>query len=200
VFRAGVMPPGMERRFPQYPSPSFPPPTSPPQHLPTGVPYIPFESPGPSVHQPMSDPRVPHGPRESYLESPLRLPPIHQATANPGPAHHHAHRLSDPYPTTWTLSREDANREPRSPGLLHRPPSSAFSHSMPHSHQRSSSQTSPLDPIPRHLGPVELPSPVTLHQSPPTGSRDIQPSTEGGNQEPRPIKRRKMALDDMVNG
>ncbi|KAJ5313298.1 uncharacterized protein N7443_000182 [Penicillium atrosanguineum] len=200
VFRAGVMPPRMERRFAQYPSPTLPPPTSPPQHIPASVPYSPYETPGPAMHQPMSDPRVPHGPRELYLESPLRLPPIHQATASPGPAHHHAHRLSDPYPATWTSAREDANREPRSPGLLHRPTGSIFSHSTPHLHQRSSSQTGPLDPVPRHLGPVELPSPVTLHQSPPTGARDTLLSTEAENQEPRPIKRRKMALDDMVNG
>lgn len=199
VFRVGVMPPGMERRFPQYISPALPPPTSPPQHLPAGVPYLSYEPPGSTIHQPLSDSRVPHGPREPYLESPLRLPPIHQATATTGPVHHHAHRLSDPYPTTWTSAREEATREPRSPGLLHRPTSSVFSHST--LHQRSSSQTGPLDPIPRHLGPVELPSPVTLGHSPPSGPRtDTRPSAEAENQEPRPIKRRKMALDDMVNG
>ncbi|KAJ6133827.1 hypothetical protein N7523_000149 [Penicillium sp. IBT 18751x] len=200
IFRAGVMPPRMERRFAQYPSPALPPPTSPPQHMQAGVPYSPYETPGSAMHQPMSDPRVPHGPREPYLESPLRLPPIHQATASSGPAHHHAHRLSDPYPATWTSAREDANREPRSPGILHRPTGSGFIHSTPHLHQRSSSQTGSLDPIPRHLGPVELPSPVTMHRSPPTRAQDTHPGTGAENQEPRPIKRRKMALDDMVNG
>lgn len=200
IFRAGVMPPRMERRFAQFPSPALPPPTSPPQHIPAGVPYSPYETPGHAMHQPMSDPRVPHGARELYLESPLRLPPIHQATASSGPAHHHTHRLSDPYPATWTSAREDANREPRSPGLFHRPTGSIFTYSTPHSHQRSSSQTGPLDPIPRHVGPVELPSPITLHQSPPTRARDTHLSTEAESQEPRPIKRRKMALDDMVNG
>jgi hypothetical protein len=189
----------MERRFPQYPSPALPPPTSPQQHHPAGVPYLPYEAPGSAIHQPLSDPRMPHGPHEPYLESPLRLPPIHQATASPGPAHHHSHRLSDPYPATWTSAREEAVREPRSPSFLHRPTNSVFSHSTPH--QRSSSHTGPLDPVPRHLGPVDLPSPVTLGRSPPMEPRaDTWTSTEAESQEPRPIKRRKMALDDMVNG
>jgi len=199
VFRVEAIPSGMEHRFPPYPSPALPPPTSPPQHLPAGVPYLPYEAPSSTLHQPLGNPRASQGPREAYLESPLRLPPIHQATASPGSAHHHAHRLSDPYPATWTSAREEATRQPRSPGILHRPTSSLFSYSAPH--PRLSSQTSPLDPTPRHLGPVELPSPVTIGQSPPTEPRaDTQPNTEAEDQEPRPVKRRKMALDDMVNG
>lgn len=195
VPKTGTLSPGMERRYPPYAGPGLPLPTSPQQHhLPAGVHYLPYaEHPSSSIHQPMTDPRLPPGPREPYLESPVRLPPIHQATASPGPPLH-AHRLSDPYPTTWTSSRE-----PRSPGLFQRPTSSIFTHSA--SHQRSSSQTGSLDPIPRHLGPVELPSPVTLGQSPSIDRRATEnPSTEAETQEPRPIKRRKMALDDMVNG
>lgn len=197
VLNPGTMPPGMERRFPLYAGPALPPPTSPPQHHP---PYT--EAPPSTLHQLLSDHRMPHGPRETYLESPLRLPPIHQATASPNHPHqsHHAHRLSDPYPTSWSSSgREDISREPRSPAQLQRPMSSAFSYSP--SHQRSSSLTNPLDPVPRHLGPVDLPSPVTLGHSLPTTSRMTTiPTTEAENPEARPIKRRKMALDDMVNG
>lgn len=211
VLKAAAMPPGMERRFPPYAAPALPPPTSPQQHhLPAGVPYLAYtEPPSSSIHphpahphshshQPTIDPRLPPGPRELYLESPVRLPPIHQATASSGPPHH-AHRLSDPYPATWTSSREADPREPRSPSLYQRPISSVFTHSA--SHQRSSSQTGPLDPVPRHLGPIELPSPVALGQSPSIERRapDV-PSTESESQEQRPIKRRKMALDDMVNG
>lgn len=201
VLKTGAMPPGMDRRFPPYAVPALPPPTSPQQHhLPAGLPFLPYaETPSASIHQPKSDPRLPHGSREPYPESPLRLPPIHQATGTPGPPHH-AHRLSDPYPATWTSSsREENPRAQRSPATLQRPLDSLFSHST--SHQRSSSHTGPLDPIPRHLGPVELPSPVTLGHSPSMGTRSpAHPSTEAESQEPRPIKRRKMALDDMVNG
>lgn len=207
VLKAAAMPPGMERRFPPYVAPALPPPTSPQQHhLPAGAPYLPYAEPPsssmhphlPHQHQPMGDLRLPPGPRELYLESPVRLPPIHQATASSGPPHH-THRLSDPYPTTWTINREADPREPRSPSLYQRPASSVFTHTT--FHQRSSSQTGSLDPVPRHLGPIELPSPVTLGQAAPTERRgpDI-PSTEPEGQEPRPIKRRKMALDDMVNG
>ncbi|KAJ5371439.1 uncharacterized protein N7496_007531 [Penicillium cataractarum] len=202
VLKPGTMPPGMDRRFPSYAGPALPPPTSPTQHHSPGVHYLPYsEAPPGTLHQPLSDPRMPHGPREPYLESPVRLPPIHQATASPRPHQpHHAHRLSDPYPASWSSpGREDMSREPRSPAALQRPISSAFSHSS--SHHRSSSITGPLDPVPRHLGPVELPSPVTVSHALPAATRTTTtPATEGENSEPRPIKRRKMALDDMVNG
>ncbi|GLI78991.1 hypothetical protein PoHVEF18_007313 [Penicillium ochrochloron] len=202
VLKPGTMPPGMERRYPPYGGPALPPPTSPPQLHSPGVHYLPYtEAPPGTLHQPLSDPRMPHGPREPYLESPVRLPPIHQATSSPRLPHqpHHAHRLSDPYPTSWSSSgREDISREPRSPAQLQRPISSAFSHSS--SHQRSSSLTGPLDPVPRHLGPVELPSPVSLSHALPATTRTTNQTTEGEQEEPRPIKRRKMALDDMVNG
>lgn len=202
VLKPGTMPPGMERRYPPYGGPALPPPTSPPQLHSPGVHYLHYtEAPPGTLHQPLSDPRMPHGPREPYLESPVRLPPIHQATGSPRLPHqpHHAHRLSDPYPTSWSSSgREDISREPRSPAQLQRPISSAFSHSS--SHQRSSSLTGPLDPVPRHLGPVELPSPVSLSHALPATTRTTNQTTEGEQEEPRPIKRRKMALDDMVNG
>lgn len=200
VLKPGPLPPGMERRFPPYTGPALPPPTSPQQHHhPAGIPYLPYaEAPSSSIHQTLSDPRLPPGPREPYLESPLRLPPIHQATASPGPPHH-AHRLSDPYPTSWSSSRDGDPREPWSPGIFQRPSSSIFTHTTPH--QRSSSQSGPLDHVPRHLGPVELPPPINLAQSPSLESRaTAHPGPEAEPQEQRPVKRRKMALDDMVNG
>ncbi|KAJ5567952.1 hypothetical protein N7450_010438 [Penicillium hetheringtonii] len=203
VLNSSALPPGMERRYPPYAGPALPPPSSPSQPQPTRAPYSPYtEAPASTTHQPMqmSDPRIPPGPREPYLESPVRLPPIHQATASPVP--NHAHRLSDPYPTTWMTasSNREENREPRSPLTLQRPMGPNFTHTTPRQHQRSSSTTGPLDPIPRHLGPIDLPSPIALGQSPPVTNRAVQPNTEVENSEPRPIKRRKMALDDMVNG
>ncbi|KAJ5159449.1 uncharacterized protein N7482_006453 [Penicillium canariense] len=203
VLKPGTIPPGMERRFPLYASPALPPPTSPSQHHPPGLLYSPYaEPPSNTMHQPLSDPRIPQGPREPYLESPVRLPPIYHATASPGPPPppHHAHRLSDPYPASWSSSgREDHPREPRSPAQRQPPTSSAFSHSP--SHHRSSSAAGPLDPVPRHLGLIDFPSPGSIGHSLSAPTRvSTNPTTEAESQEPRPVKRRKMALDDMVNG
>ncbi|OQD98116.1 hypothetical protein PENSOL_c010G05501 [Penicillium solitum] len=205
ALKVNTMPGSMERRFPTYGVPALPPPTSPPQHQPppVGVPFLPYtETPGNPIRQ-TNDPRVSLSPRDPYnLESPVRLPPIHQATAGPPPPppHHHVHRLSDPYPMNWTLpGREESLYDPRALPL-HRSAGPVFNYSLPH--QRSSSITSAtMDPIPRHLGPVELPSPIqmTLGNSP-SMTRTEPPSTEAEGHDSRPIKRRKMALDDMVNG
>ncbi|KAJ5295845.1 hypothetical protein PENANT_c001G05038 [Penicillium antarcticum] len=211
---------GMERRFPTYGVPALPPPTSPPQYQPPGVPtsFLPYaESPNSTnaIRPSISDPRVqvPQtlSPRDPYtIESPVRLPPIHQATAGPGPPPppHHVHRLSDPYPTSWAIpGRDESLYEPR-PLPLHRSAGPTFNYSLPHQqthshahlHQRSGSFTGSIDPIPRHLGPVELPSPIpmTAGVSPSMPRAEAPPSDPEG--ENRPIKRRKMALDDMVNG
>ena len=203
AFQPGQTPPQMERRFPPFPGPALPAPTTPPQlQISSGVPFLPYaENSSSSMHHQVSGPRIPSGPRESYLESPVRLPPIHQATAGPGPpAPHHMHRISDPYPATWSTSGPDEiHREPLSPLTLQRPAGSVFTHSS--THQRSTSTTSgPLDPIPRHLGPIDLPSPDPLGRSPTAGVQRTQPSNDPDTHEPRPVKRRKMALDDMVNG
>ncbi|KAJ6092497.1 hypothetical protein N7486_007786 [Penicillium sp. IBT 16267x] len=206
AIQAGTMPSGLDRRFPPYGGQALPPPTSPPQHQhPAGVPFLPYaESPSGSLHPTIADHRLPPGPREPYLESPVRLPPIHQATASPpGPppgVPHHAHRLSDPYPGIWTIGREENRRDPRAPVSSQRPINSMFAHSP--SHQRSSSSTTGLrDPIPRHLGPIDLSSPMQLGHSPPLAARTAPSTTESDPEpEPRPVKRRKMALDDMVNG
>ncbi|KAJ5667021.1 hypothetical protein N7507_002885 [Penicillium longicatenatum] len=208
VIQTGTLPPGLDRRFPSY-GPALPPPTSPPQHHhPAGAPFAPYaESPSGSLHPTIADPRRPPGPREPYLESPVRLPPIHQATASPGQpppgpppgVPHHAHRLSDPYPGIWTTGREESRRDPRALSSQ-RPMNSMFAHSPSH-HRSSSSTTGPRDPIPRHLGPIDLSSPVHLGHSPPLGARTAPSTTESDPEpEPRPVKRRKMALDDMVNG
>ncbi|KAJ5894834.1 hypothetical protein N7495_006525 [Penicillium taxi] len=209
-----AVPPGMERRYAPYATSALPLPTSPP-HVPTGVPYLPYETPSNPIHHPMHDPRI-SGPRDPYVESPVRLPPIHQATASPGPpgpplpgqvpsshqppSHHHAHRLSDPYPANWTsFGREQGPRHHRSESILQRPSTSIFSHST--GHQRSVSTTDPslLDPVPRHLGPVDLSPSITQGHSPTVTTRPAPPN-DPERDESRPVKRRKMALDDMVNG
>lgn len=200
IFKTGGIPPAPERRYHPCAAPSLLPPLSPQQHHPpAGFSFSPYsEVPSSSLHYSPSHPRLPPSSRDPYLEPPLRLPPIHQATASPGPSHH-AHRLSDPYPATWTSSREWHFREPRSPGPFHRPLSSIFTHSTPH--ERSATQSGPLDPVPRHLGPVELPSPLNMGQSSLTEDKaTTNTSAETEPEDPRPVKRRKMALDDMVNG
>ncbi|KZN89673.1 hypothetical protein EN45_082950 [Penicillium chrysogenum] len=200
ALKVNTMPGGMERRFPAYGVPALPPPTSPPQHQPpVGIPFLPYTEPGNPI-RPTNDPRVSLSPRDPYnIESPVRLPPIHQATAGPPPPHH-VHRLSDPYPMNWTFpGREEPLHDPRALPL-HRSAGPAFNYSIPH--QRSSSITSAtMDPTPRHLGPVELPSPIQMPSAnSPSMTRAEPPSTEAEGQDNRPIKRRKMALDDMVNG
>ncbi|CAG8209663.1 unnamed protein product [Penicillium nalgiovense] len=201
ALRVNTMPGGMERRFPTYGVPALPPPTSPPQHQPpVGIPFLPYtETPGNPIRS-TNDPRVSLSPRDPYnIESPVRLPPIHQATARPPPPHH-VHRLSDPYPMNWTFpGREEPLHDPRALPL-HRSAGPAFNYSLPH--QRSSSITSAtMDPTPRHLGPVELPSPIQVPTAnSPSMARTEPPSTEADGQDNRPIKRRRMALDDMVNG
>ncbi|KAF7528158.1 hypothetical protein PCG10_001447 [Penicillium crustosum] len=208
VLKVNTISGSMERRFPTYGVPALPPPTSPPQHQPPpiGVPFLPYtETPGNPI-RPTNDPRVSLSPRDPYtIESPVRLPPIHQATAGPPPPPpppppHHVHRLSDPYPMNWNLpGREESLHDPRALPL-HRSAGPAFNYSLPH--QRSSSITSAtMDPIPRHLGPVELPSPIQMPSgNSPSMTRTEPLSTEAEGHDSRPIKRRKMALDDMVNG
>ncbi|CAG7929272.1 unnamed protein product [Penicillium olsonii] len=194
ALKAHTIPTTMDRRFPPYSGvPALPPPTSPPQAPPVGTPFLGYPEPSTAIRPPMSDPRVPLSPRDPYqVDSPVRLPPIHQATAGPPP--HHVHRLSDPYPASWGLPREDSYD---SRSAFHRSAGPAFNYTFPH--QRSSSITSAtMDPVPRHLGPVELPSPIQVTAgSSPSLPRTEPPETETHD---RPVKRRKMALDDMVNG
>ncbi|KAJ5256806.1 hypothetical protein N7478_012910 [Penicillium angulare] len=220
VLKTGATPASMDKSFASYANPALPPPTSPQHHHPPGVPFLPYgASPSSSSihHHLRVDPRIPPRlNREPYPESPVRLPPIHQATASPGPpipppgppppgVPHHAHRLSDPYPTTWSMARDNFSRDHRTPISPQRGVGSMFSHSSHSHHQRSSSSTSgPFNPVPRHLGPIDLssavslgPSPQLTRAAPPTSEPETHSQTES---ESRPIKRRKMALDDMVNG
>lgn len=198
ALKMNVMPGVMERPFPTYSGvPALPPPASPSQHQPPPVgmsfPYT--DTPSNVIRPPMSDPRVPPSPRDPYhLESPVRLPPIHQATAGPPPPSS-VHRLSDPHPALWTFPGREDSHDTRPP--FHRSAGPAFNYSLPH--QRSSSITSAtMDLTPRHPGPVELPSPVQITAGSSPSLTRTEPPQETGHE--RPIKRRKMALDDMVNG
>lgn len=178
--------------LPPYASPPLPLPTSPPQYRQGFPPPIsPYMS-----RPPIGEPSTPSTTRQTtYLESPVRLPPIFPA-ANPprGPP---GHRLSDPFPTLWTLrGREEPPQENRP-----RPPSQG--------------QIEPLfrqGPFPQpissaaHSGSPFIETALVAAsperertQLPPSHPREEQHSAERENGEQRPAKRRKMALDDMVN-
>ncbi|KAJ5334448.1 hypothetical protein N7452_006851 [Penicillium brevicompactum] len=190
ALKVNTIPGNGERRFPTYTGvPALPPPTSPPQHQTpsTATRYVhPSAIPGYHCRLEM---RITSSPPFAFLLStrprPALLPPPH-----------HVHRLSDPYPAPWNLPNREEIHDSRP--AFHRSAGPAFNYTFPH--QRSSSITSAtMDPVPRHLGPVELPSPIQVT----TGSSPSLPRTEAPNEteaHDRPIKRRKMALDDMVNG
>ncbi|EPS33028.1 hypothetical protein PDE_07989 [Penicillium oxalicum 114-2] len=207
MSQPGSSVPGPEHSFPMYSNSVFPLPASPLKHRPAEGRYMPLTDPRgdrlqqPTQREPPMDSRVLPGIRDRYQESPVRLPPIRPTTTSPGsPAYpHHTHRLSDPYPASWSsMATGESFQESRSPAQLQRPMSSAFSHSPVH--RRSTSMTGPLDPTPRHTGPIELPSPLGFSRSySPVFRLSENRPTEDREEEQKPIKRRRMALDDMVN-
>ncbi|KAE8393366.1 hypothetical protein BDV23DRAFT_180700 [Aspergillus alliaceus] len=199
VMGASHMPMGPGRPLSSYGNPAVHTLSSPPQyHQPYGVPYSPY-TPNTRVvnRMPMNEQPVPRDPRESFVESSVRLPPIYPPTIgnpNPGPQ---AHRLSDPYPATWSpQTREElVQQEPRqlshghgtiesiSPSGQMRPAASDFTYG---------------SQIPRQLVQIP-PTQEQPHQRSPVRVRDDPPAAEAETDGSRPAKRRKMALDDMVN-
>ena len=144
---------------------------------------------------PVGEPSPKDTRQKNYPESPVRLPPILPATGPPGPPP--GHRLSDPYPTLWTLrGREEPppERRPRLPSQgqieplsrvqIH-PPISTVGHNGP----------PPLQSVP---APPATTTQSHTVQTPSTRPREDEASAETEG-EARPAKRRKMALDDMVN-
>lgn len=161
-------------------------------------PFAPSTSPYlESSHAPawpsLPDPSAPRTSRENYLPSPVRLPPI-LPTTNPASGSH-AHRLSDPYPAVWSLVREDPTQErdrrPRQPSLGQIEPLSSYRQLHPigsHDSIGSGSQSGPIAPR-RESYPAQFPP----------RTEEKQPDAEADKEEARPAKRRKMALNDMVN-
>ncbi|RAO69260.1 uncharacterized protein BHQ10_005272 [Talaromyces amestolkiae] len=149
--------------------------------------------------------------REPYTEPGVRLPPI--LPSPPTFAAHtstHAHRRSDSYPNIFTY--QPMGTSPRQ--QQHEPPSSSSS-----SQQFTRPQESPRSmfelrsPYPPVSGPAvgshETSSPPYSHQTqqrphsmviPPTYNERRRKSTAETNEEnPQPAKRRRMAVDDIVN-
>ncbi|PTU23190.1 hypothetical protein P175DRAFT_0507918 [Aspergillus ochraceoroseus IBT 24754] len=183
---------------------------SPPQYHPTyGVPISPYpENPRMGNRMQMSEASMARDPRESYVESTVRLPPIYPPTMT----NTQGHRLSDAYPTMWSprmreeylqqqqqqqqqqMSPHDIARQQIQPGLIE--PISPT-----HQMHQTVSDFGYMDPTPRQMGPgVVSPTQGLSRQMPATRPPDTQTESETDNGDSsRPAKRRKMALDDMVN-
>lgn len=205
VFGGSRMPPVMGRPPSSYANQPFQPQTtSSPTYQPLygGSPYM--------SRQPMGESPLSRDPQESYLESPVRLPPIYPPMPSAGASPPgQGHRLSDPFPTSWSpRTREElppvapqhqpSLMEPVSPHTQtshyhHGPTTGATDFSFP---QQQTIPRPPESITPAHRHSVHLPS-STTH----THARDkgVQSGAEGESGDGRPTKRRKMALDDMVN-
>ncbi|KAL4925108.1 putative C6 transcription factor [Aspergillus undulatus] len=183
----GRMPAGVGRPISSYPNPGMHPTPSPPQyHQAYGVPMSPYpENPRVISRLPMAEGSVQRDTREAYVEFPVRLPPIYPSpVANPQPT-----RPTEPYPAPWSPSQQQM-QDPR---------------------QHQSGVVEPLSPsdqvrqAPSEVGSLGLlgvlSSPEdSSQQLPPTRTYDEQRDHDvDDGDSSRPAKRRKMALDDMVN-
>lgn len=193
---AARMPPGMGRPISSYTNQALQPGTSPPQYqqsfgMPVSYPENPRMGHRLSVGEPSG-----RDPRETYMESPVRLPPIYPPTmTNPGSSPH-PHRLSDPYPTLWSprtreqFLQQDQRHQVPAQGLI--APISPASHM-----RQTMGDFSYGDASSRPLAPVSEATPRHLSISSSHGRNE--PSSELDTSDSRPAKRQKMALDDMVN-
>ncbi|KAK1141175.1 hypothetical protein N8T08_009342 [Aspergillus melleus] len=195
----GRMPVGVGRPLSSYGNQAFHPAPSPPQYQQTyghlmSSPYA--DSARMANRMAMGEPPM-RDPRESYLESPVRLPPIYPPTmASPSSGSQQPHRSSD-YSMGWSPRARDEGYEPRQPMTGH----GFLDPISPTSQMRQAmSEVSYGETVPRVLSAVD---PAVQRQSLQLSSarvRDEEPTAEADTGESRPAKRRKMALDDMVNG
>lgn len=166
-------------------NPTLPVVTSPPHyHQPLGLSNPPYVDSARAVNRPPIN-HVPTDTRGgSSPESSVRLPPIFSPTYTTGPGH----RLSDPYPTSWSLQPQERPQPPSQGDIGLLSPRTQFRPAIPNvGYTELPSQSGPITPQ-RHS--------MTL---PPTHPRDEHAGAEAESGESRPTKRRKMALDDMVN-
>ncbi|KAL2009350.1 hypothetical protein VTN00DRAFT_7544 [Thermoascus crustaceus] len=197
----GHNPVEISRQVPPYIGRSLPPTVSPQLYQ---QPYR--AAPSPYIDRPRTPPTVTEPPvsrelQPPYFEPGIRLPPILPPTTTvaesvPVPS---AHRRSDPFPTQWSFrerqghlveQRQPAPHEPREP-VSHQPPP----------YQRFPPELVHLDVSPRQQPGPSVPA-AQMHPSPesPVRAQAGQPRTAAeGDDSPRPAKRRRMALDDMVN-
>ncbi|KAI3088319.1 hypothetical protein CBS147353_226 [Aspergillus niger] len=192
------MPMGMGRPLSSYTHQGMNPTTTPPQYQQSFVPISPYpESARMSNRMPMGESPMSRDPREGYLESPVRLPPIYPPTMGTPASTSQVHRLSDPYLGAWSprtreefLQQEHRQQMPSHGFIDPLSPSSQMRH--------AASDMGYGEPVPRQLGPGSTAERHAMHMSL-VPAPDEPPTTEADTEGNRPAKRRKMALDDMVN-
>ncbi|KAL2822977.1 hypothetical protein BJX63DRAFT_417377 [Aspergillus granulosus] len=197
ALAAGRMPTGVGRPISSYPSQGMHPVPSPPQyHQPYGVPISPYPESTRAVGRvPMGESSVPRGPREGMVESPVRLPPIYPSpVSNPQP-----HRPSDPY-STWSPSPSQQQQQQQQPApQMQDPRQQQPGFVEPISPSNQMRQVAPEMSYLSQLS-VSSPSEGQQQQLPTTRTHDERRGSETDDGDAsRPAKRRKMALDDMVN-
>ncbi|KAL1999437.1 hypothetical protein VTN02DRAFT_4518 [Thermoascus thermophilus] len=207
VSGGGHHPVEISRQGPPYLGRSLPPTVS-PQLYPQ--PYQ--TAPSSYIDRPRTPPAVTEPPvsrelQPPYFESGLRLPPILPPTkpvaeSVPIPS---AHRRSDPFPTPWSFrERQGPLVEPRQPAAPREPRDPAPHQPVASSYQRFPPELVHLDVSPRQQPGPSAPA-APMHSSSPEltpvraqAGQPRRPAAEGDGS-PRPAKRRRMALDDMVN-
>ncbi|PWY94682.1 C6 transcription factor [Aspergillus sclerotioniger CBS 115572] len=196
---AGRMPMGVGRPMSSYTHQGMNPATTPPQYQQPFVPISPYpESARMPNRMSMGESPMSRDPREGYLESPVRLPPIYPPTMGTPASASQGHRLSDPYPAAWSprtreeFLQQEHRQQMASHGLIDPlSPNSQMRHAV--------SDFGYGEPIPRQFGPTgSAAERHSLHMSL-VQSQDEPPANEADAEGNRPAKRRKMALDDMVN-
>ncbi|KAL3458114.1 hypothetical protein BJX64DRAFT_267266 [Aspergillus heterothallicus] len=188
ALAAGRMPLGVGRPISSYPSQAMHPIPSPPQyHQQYAIPVSPYpESTRALGRMPLGEGSIPRDPREGMVESPVRLPPIYPSpVSNPQP------RPSDPY-STW------------SPSQQHHPPPPQMQdpRQQQHGFVSPSNQIRQAAPEMSYLSQLSVSSPSEgqPQQLQATRAHDERRGSDTDDGDfSRPAKRRKMALDDMVN-
>ncbi|KAL4886657.1 hypothetical protein BJY04DRAFT_213416 [Aspergillus karnatakaensis] len=186
TLAAGRLPASVGRPISAYPNPGSHLTPSPPQyHQQYGVPISPYlENPRMMSRVPVGEGSAPRDPREGFAGSPVRLPPIYSSpVVNPQP------QPSDPYATGWSPLQQ----QPQEPHYLQ------VGYAEPISPQGQLRQAGPDVGYMSQLGVVSPTERQSQHK-PSTIAYDEQREQETDDGEAsRPTKRRKMALDDMVN-
>ncbi|KAL5338306.1 hypothetical protein BJX70DRAFT_206007 [Aspergillus crustosus] len=187
ALAAGRMPAGVGRPISAYPNPGLHPTPSPPQYHQTyGGPIAPYpEDPRMVSRVHIGEGHIPRDQHEGYAESSVRLPPIYSSpVVNPQA------RPSDPYAAMWSPLQQQQPHDSRQLHVGYAEPISP------------SDQLRQAGSEVGYMAQLDAVSPTegSSRQLLATRSYDEQRGQNlDDNDGSRPTKRRKMALDDMVN-